>query len=114
MNRNKSLEFFHNESNHWNCAQAIQKSFQDITKLSDETIELEYRPKGGGRAENGICGALYAAKQIINDSAKAQEIEEEFCKRLGGVTCKELKQNLKVPCIQSVAIAEEILTDKLK
>ena len=60
----RSETFFHNKPNNWNCAQAVQKGFQDLTGMTDEAIEEEYRPKGGGRAEGGLCGALYSANRI--------------------------------------------------
>ena len=47
-----------------------------------------YSAYGGGRAENGLCGALYAAKNLLNDPKKIELLNEEFLKRAGSVKCK--------------------------
>lgn len=58
--KKSAISFFHSAPNNYNCAQAIIKRFQDnsITYISDEKIEQDFRSKGGGRAEGGICGAI--------------------------------------------------------
>ncbi|MDO4770896.1 redox-active protein [Porphyromonas sp.] len=109
----KSTDFFHNKSNNWNCAQSIQKGFQNITKMSDEEIELTYRPAGGGRAEGGLCGALYSAEKILEEKG-LPSIKEEFTKIAGGSTCRELKGEKKFPCNSAVDLAEELLAKRLK
>ncbi|SUB77297.1 Uncharacterised protein [Porphyromonas macacae] len=108
----KSIDFFHAKPENWNCAQAVQKGFQQITGLTDEEIELQYRPKGGGRAEEGLCGALYAAEQIAKEKG-LPSIKQEFIAKAGGCTCKCLKQELQFPCADSVNLAEELLTARL-
>lgn len=100
--------FFHNASNNWNCAQSVHKSQQELTGLTDDEIELTYRSKGGGRAEGGMCGAIYAASSLINAEHSAQLIET-FRQRAGGLTCAELKGKYNRPCSALVDMAQEIL-----
>lgn len=109
----KSTDFFHVKPQNWNCAQSIQKGFQHITKMSDEEIELAYRPMGGGRAEGGLCGALYSAENILKERG-LPSIKDEFTRRAGGATCRELKGKNKFPCTSAVDLAEELLAERLK
>ncbi len=111
----KAVDFFHAGSNNWNCAQAIFKSFPSKVQLTDEEIELSYRSKGGGRAEGGLCGAVYAAVEILGkDTQKAEELKRRFKEQLGGLTCRELKAELKVPCPQCVDVADELAQEFLE
>lgn len=112
MKDSKSETFFHAQPNNWNCAQAIQKGLQNVTGLSDEEIEAEYRSKGGGRAEGGLCGALYSANRIL-EAKGLQPISNEFEAEAGAITCKALKGELKFPCINCVRLAEELAEKKL-
>lgn len=110
MNKTKAKELFHNKENNWNCAQAIIKSRQDILNISDENIELHYRSKGGGRAENGICGAIYAATKLMSEE-EAQRFIAQAEKDLGASTCKGLKGELKVACPGIVNYVDEKLEE---
>lgn len=105
-----ALKFFHVPPHKWNCAQAIFKAYQYHDGLSDEEIETNYRSKGGGRADGNLCGALYAAIEILGrDSREAAELKAEFDAKLGAMTCKSLKIDLKVPCPTTVLLADELL-----
>lgn len=109
-----SLSYFHAKPNNWNCAQSIQKGFQDYTGLTDQEIEEKFRTKGGGRAEGGICGALYSAEQILEAKGiLSSSIREDFLKKAGSTTCLQLKQELHFPCSSCVLLAEELLAEKL-
>lgn len=109
----KSIEHFHAQPNNWNCAQAIQKGFQNITELTDQEIEERYRPCGGGRAEGGLCGALYSAECILKQRG-LPSVKEEFISQAGASTCRELKQVVKFPCSSCVNLAEELLNKRLE
>lgn len=106
----RAVDYFHAAPNNWNCAQAIVKSHQLASQMSDEEIELVYRPKGGGRAEGGLCGAVYSAKEILGaDSPEAVALEEEFRQQLGAITCRQLKAEMRIPCTETVTLADELL-----
>lgn len=72
MNRRNSCKYFHVSPENLNCAQAILKGFQKEFNISDTKIE-EYRVCEGGRADGGMCGALFAAECII------RQVEKEIC-----------------------------------
>lgn len=110
LSASKAAGYFHQTPHNWNCAQSIHKAAQGRTGLSDEQIELSYRPKGGGRAEGGLCGAIYAVRSIIGEGSQAAEdATEEFRQTTSGLTCAELKGRCGRSCQELVAVAEQIL-----
>ncbi len=109
----KAEEFFHNKENKWNCCQAILKHFQKEAGLSDEEIEKMYRPCGGGKAEGGLCGALYAG-EILTRQYGMPSIKNSFRSVAGGITCKELKGELKFPCVESIRLVEKLMTENFE
>ncbi len=113
--KKSALEFFHAQPNNWNCAQCILKTYQLRSQLSDEDIERDYRSKGGGKAPEGLCGALYASRVLLGeDSKEAAELTEDFRKELGAVTCLGLKRDLHVPCTRTVSTADALLNKQLE
>ena len=110
-NRIKSEFYFHVLPEKLNCAQAILKGFQNEFNISDPEIE-ENRALGGGRTQSGICGALYSANRLLNQAGKP-DITIEFNARVGAIHCLEIKK-LKVPCINCVRIADELLEKQMK
>ncbi len=112
-NDKQAKDFFHLAPFNWNCAQAIHKSFQPHTRLSDEEIELQFRPMGGGRAPGGMCGAIYAVRSLVGeDTPLADELTQSFVARTGGLTCRELKGREGRPCAWLVNEAEQLLREK--
>jgi len=110
MSRKKSEEYFHVLPEKLNCAQAILKGFQKEFTISDTEIE-EYRTWGGGRAEGGICGALFAAELLLRQAGKPS-IENEFIAITGHRNCLDIKKG-KFPCLDCVRIADELVEKKL-
>lgn len=94
----------------FNCAQAVLKTFEQSHNISSDEIEAMAK-MGGGRAENGMCGALYAAKEIIN-SEHFEEIEKEFVSKAGSAKCRDIRKLGKLSCLECVAISA-ILADKI-
>lgn len=88
---------FHQQPAMLNCAQSVAH----ITG-HDEVLQA-YRALGGGRAEGGICGALYAALQFIPEEQR-QKAKEEFAQKAGAITCREIKGTNKTPCLECVAL----------
>lgn len=101
---------FHAER-HGNCAQSIFFAYKKNSGKSDEYIQNEIRsflPFGGGRAPEGCCGALYAAK-ILNP-AHAEEITDFFKKETQNyTTCKDIRSRKIIPCNRCVTLAGEAL-----
>lgn len=102
----KASETFHHPEHKHNCAQAIANKW--IALYYDPEVVAKMQAFGGGRAEGGLCGALYAARQAL--PGKADDISAAFAAETGGdTTCKLLKQNGKVPCARCIDIADNIL-----
>lgn len=112
MNRDiKSDAFFHAQPENLNCAQAILKGFQLEFNISDSEIE-EYRAWGGGRAEGGMCGALFAAERLLRQIGK-ESVVEEFNQKAGGVLCSNIKEK-HFTCAEYVRMADELVEKNLK
>ena len=101
---------FHAER-HGNCAQSVFYGYKKSLGINDEYIQNEIRsflPFGGGRAPEGCCGALYAAK-ILNP-AHAEEITDFFKKETQNfTTCKDIRSRKIIPCNRCVTLAGEVL-----
>jgi hypothetical protein len=96
----------------YNCAQAILKAFQNHNKLTDYEIS-QHKSSGGGKAEGGLCGALYAAKLQLDNAEDKIALEKSFLDKAKYNTCKEIKINKTLSCIKCVETAAELLTEKL-
>ncbi len=101
----KTLALFHFRKP-YNCAQAVYKSMEKHHAISHETME-KLSDMGGGCAEGGTCGALYAALQIIDDPAGQTEIKEYFEAHGGSTLCRKLRRGKKMFCRDCVATAAE-------
>jgi len=106
----KSEDYFHSLPENLNCAQAILKGFQKEFDITDQEIE-EYRAWGGGRAEGGMCGALFAAERLLRQIGK-KSVVEEFNKKAGGLLCSEIKEK-QFTCTKYVRIADELVKKNL-
>jgi len=103
--------YFHSLPGKLNCAQAILKGFQKEFDITDQEIE-EFRALGGGRAQDGLCGALYSAERLLSQAGRPG-IREEFKSRVGETHCLAIKTT-KFPCIDCVRIADELLDKRMK
>lgn len=108
----KSKKYFHGKEG-YNCAQAIAAGFGDHLERLDSLIS-DLKNCGGGKAKEGLCGALFAAEIIISDQEKATLIREKFLKEIGAITCREIKRETKTPCIKCIETAAIILDNKLR
>lgn len=89
-----------------NCAQAIAAA------AGREDLVEEFASKGGGRAEDGICGALYAAMAVVSECDK-EALKRDFAQLAGLEACRELKMTQKLSCLEAVRIAGR-LVDKYR
>jgi len=110
MSRKNSELYFHAQPENLNCAQSVLKGFQKEFSISDLEIE-EYRAWGGGRAEGGVCGALYSAERLLRQNGK-ESVTEKFRKLAGGILCSELKEN-QFTCAEYVRMADELVQKNL-
>lgn len=102
-----AVNFFHGKEK-YNCAQAILKAFQDFFDIEDELIQKAYL-LGSGRAEEGMCGALYAAKILISDCRDFEKVKRLFEDVAGSSKCLEIKAKKKLPCAGCVLLAAEFV-----
>ncbi|MDP4206208.1 MAG: C-GCAxxG-C-C family (seleno)protein [Bacteroidota bacterium] len=110
----KAELLFHQPPHNYNCAQSVVKAWQERFNIPEQVIE-EFRANGGGRAEDGICGALYGAFYLLkNDPEKRKEIEKQFNERIGSVYCRQIKKENKHSCQKCVHIADTLLESMLQ
>jgi len=101
----KVSDYFHGKEK-YNCAQAVLKYFQDDLNVTTEEID-SFSKCGGGRAEGGICGALYAVHRLVHDPELIKEIDDYFLSQAGSTQCKEIRNLKRVTCAASVDLAAE-------
>ncbi len=93
-----------------NCAQAVLNAFKENFNI-DETMVETFQGYGGGRAPNGLCGAYYAVKYILDKQApgKLQDLERHFLEHAGALECSNIKGLKKLSCVGCVEKSSEFL-----
>lgn len=112
MLKQKAEKYFRSAEG-YNCAQAIMKAFQEVYSIDKEKMEA-HALSGSGRAEGGLCGALFAAKKILGDSDLTNDLEEQFIEKAGSEKCREIRRLKKISCSECVRIAASILQDSMQ
>jgi hypothetical protein len=104
-----ALAVFRKSPERLNCAQSVLHAWRVVT--GDTSLALaKLKPFGGGRAPDGLCGALYAACLIVPERTDA--LKQHFAARLDSVYCKELRTAKVHPCETCVAQATELLLNE--
>lgn len=103
----KASDYFHGPHG-YNCAQAVLKTFQEKYNIPDETI-AEYAKFGGGRALDGLCGALYALHHILETEEHITSANEHFKEKAGSTKCRDIKKLNKLTCKECVDLSARIL-----
>ena len=82
-----------------NCAQAVIAAFKEKYDLPADAVDM-FASFGAGRAPEGQCGALYAAKYILekSDKGKIALSEKIFIASAGSAKCKEIRKMNKLSC----------------
>ncbi|GHT26325.1 hypothetical protein FACS18942_03600 [Planctomycetales bacterium] len=98
----QAAAFFAQRPKQYNCAQAVAQTFgrDDLLK--------QLKSCGGGKAPDGVCGALYAA-MLLADEDQRESVKEQFLKEAGYLECKAIRQNGQTPCAGCVRCAAGIL-----
>lgn len=96
-----------------NCCESVAHAFQHEIPLPPEELE-NYSGFGGGRAPEGYCGAVYAAKRLleVSGSDKVVTLHEIFKEIAGSVKCREIKALRKISCLECVQRAAETVEKK--
>lgn len=87
-------------NNPYSCAQAVYAAF---TEKPPEEILILMKENSEGRAEEGLCGALFAA-HYLTDESKHQGLNNYFIKYAGGIHCKKIKKEVETSCAQCVIL----------
>ena len=104
----RAAELFTSVPKFGNCAQCVAKAFD-----ADDSFVSELSAFGGGRAPEGLCGALYAAMQLA-DEADRPALRAAFREAAGAETCREIKGTCRTPCAECVRLAADFLEKKHK
>ncbi len=100
----KASDYFRKEDK-LNCCQAVLRYFNAPVELI-----ANHKDFGGGRAPEGLCGALHAAKTLLKNDQKFAALCEEFAKESNGtLTCHDIKTKEKISCTRCVDLAGELL-----
>lgn len=87
-----------------NCAQAVAFAHGD----ADMVAAMAHC--GGGRAPEGMCGALYAAMLCCPD--RAEQLRKEFALATGGhLTCADIKRQAHIACERCVQLADALVSE---
>ena len=108
----KASDKFHGVEK-YNCAQAVLKFFETHPAVSPDKIE-EFKQFGGGRAPEGVCGALYAAGHVLNNEKLLAELKETFKREAGSCCCREIKEAGRLSCAECVDLAADFCSKKNK
>jgi hypothetical protein len=116
INKNNSVKedqtaayFYHHPDYRFNCAQAIVHHW-----TGNEKSVLEMKQNGGGRAENGICGALHGALFVADGAGiDRKAVTEQFVLRAGSFNCREIRQSGNISCQKCVEVADQVLKDMM-
>jgi hypothetical protein len=104
--KDQALKVFRQPPERLNCAQSVLHGWREIS--GDTSIALaDLKPFGGGRAPDGLCGALHMACMVAPNQAEALKLS--FAARLGSLYCKELRAAKVHPCETCVVQATELL-----
>ena len=111
MKRPNALEHFRGEQC-YNCAQAVLKTYSSSAGFDDVCLE-RFSHFGSGRAPDGECGALFAAKAILQDATAKQKVEEDFVRAAGSSKCREIRKGRLFTCDQCVQAAADAVFVRL-
>ena len=93
-----------------NCAQAIIKAFQGNYAIGEDEIK-KYMAHGGGRAPDGVCGAVYAARELLikHHPEKIKEFDQFIIGLAGSDKCLEIRKLRKLSCLGCIERSAEFL-----
>ena len=87
-----------------NCSQSV------LALCGIEDRMEEFAEFGGGRAPGGLCGALYAALQLVPEERRGA-LRRAFAAEAGAEKCLDIKRGAGTSCQMCVAIAAALAID---
>ena len=109
-NETIAAQYFHGKER-FNCCQAVLKAYADKTGMSDEHIREMFSAHGGGRAPDGLCGAIHAAKELLSNE-KFEQVLAKFEQAAGAKTCRDIRRAKQLPCVECVELVGKLLKDE--
>jgi hypothetical protein len=104
--KRRALAVFRQPPERLNCAQSVIHAFREVTGNTSLALS-DFKPHGGGRAPDGLCGALHAACAAAPEQAEA--LKAQFAARLGSLYCRELRAAKRHPCEVCVGQAADLI-----
>ncbi len=101
----KAEEIFARVPKTHNCAQSVAAG------CGHEELVEELGKCGGGRAPQGLCGALYAALLLLPEQER-ETARQEFIRKVGAADCRTIKKQTGTPCSECVAVAAALCSGK--
>jgi hypothetical protein len=109
--KNHALERFRRPPEPLNCAQSVLYAYQKVS--GDTSIPIaDMKRFGGGRAPDGLCGALHAACSVVPE--KSEQLKTSFAAVTGSMFCRELRKANEHPCEVCVTTSANLLESELK
>ena len=108
--KNHALQHFRRPPERLNCAQSVLYAYQKVSGHSAVPLS-DMKPFGGGRAPDGLCGAIYAACTVAPD--KAERLKARFAEITGSLLCRELRKADEHPCEVCVSTSAQLLEKEL-
>ncbi len=112
MLKEKAKAHFLGQGGHakMNCGQTIVHACKEKFNVPEELVAV-FEGYGGGRAPEGLCGALYAAEVILKDTHPAQlkECKDAFVRHAGSMKCKDIRASRSLTCLGCVEKVAESL-----
>lgn len=111
MKTKQASRYFHGKEG-YNCAQSVLKTFQQERNISDMTI-YQASALGGGRAEGGVCGAIYSALMVSGDEKMAEKLLADFHQKTGSIYCTDIRES-RDGCRELVKLAVSLTAEQLE
>lgn len=100
----------HYKARRGNCAQSVALAWTDKKEPESQHAERCFTVHGGGRAPEGLCGALHAARELASEHKEL--LTNRFKERTDGhTTCRDIRRNRAMPCADCVALAAGLLDE---
>jgi len=93
-----------------NCAQAVMRAFE-ADGLAPPGAVRDCSGCGGGRVEGNVCGALYAAQQLVKEPVRVQVLQSRFAAVAGSTRCLEIRRSRQLSCEGCVKLAAELVEE---
>lgn len=112
MVREAAQKYFRGERR-YNCAQAILKAVENHYEIGQDRID-EFKAHGGGNAENGVCGALYAAQALLEDDELNTALTRRFRAAAGSTKCEKIRKLKQRTCAECVGEAADFMATHIE